>query len=187
MSEREYEPDTSSEGYHWWVEPSPRPHRGHIPAALFARLDGGEHEPAYGCRTYPTREAALAALAAARAKAGGGADVATRHPQAAELHDGNGWTATSAPDGSWEFSGPGEKPIRVPAAELGIHLHNLRMALAGERESVAELLAACKRSLAFVNHTLEFFGWGQFPNLEREVEELRDNLKATIARAGAAQ
>lgn len=48
------------------------------------------------------------------------------------------------------------------------------------RKRCEVLLTACKKSKAFVSHTLEFFGWGQFPHLEREVEQLNQQLAATI-------
>jgi ABC-type amino acid transport substrate-binding protein len=119
MSER-YEPVKSHGGTWFWVAALPH----HLPAAVLDALEGGVPGCTNDVRLYPTREAAVAALEAARAKAGGG--------------------------------------------------------------DAADLLAQAKKSLAFVKHTLEFFGWGQFPNLEAEVEQLRDRLAAAIARAESA-
>ncbi len=46
-----------------------------------------------------------------------------------------------------------------------------------------DLLQQAKKSLAFVKHTLEFFGWAQFPSLEEEVRKLEASLAAAIAKA----
>ena len=43
-----------------------------------------------------------------------------------------------------------------------------------------DLLEGCERSLDFVRHSLEFFNWSQFPNLEEGVQDLRTRLESVI-------
>jgi hypothetical protein len=80
VSERVYEPDKPDKfrsGWTWWpaVERPAEP-TSYLPKDVFAALAGGVAEH-YGCIAYPTREAALAALDAARAKVGGAGDRVT--------------------------------------------------------------------------------------------------------------
>lgn len=44
-----------------------------------------------------------------------------------------------------------------------------------------KLLGAAADALAFVRHALEFFNWGQFPNLQDGVEQLLARLEAAVA------
>jgi ABC-type amino acid transport substrate-binding protein len=118
VSERVYEPYEKANGRYWcWYKVGAG--ASDVERETFDALGLPSSQTV---AAYPTREAALAALDAARAKVGGVPDAA------------------------------------------------------------AELAAACESGLAFVRHTLEFFGWAAFPNLERSAEELRDKLAAALAR-----
>lgn len=185
MSERVYEPmeDAGDGTFVWWKEGAGP---GDMPPALFDALRGGvlNADGRIGMAlSYPTRAAAMAALAEARAKVGG------RHPQADQLHDGNGYTVTGVPGGTtWEFSTPSGERFIEPTSEL----HRRVVSLLIERDEAqavarpdvnAELLAACEEMVR---------AWDAFEFDEHSVprwdsmnrfRQARDSADAAIAGA----